>query len=54
MLPQSAIHLLNTFESVRQAYASTGRTTKNGAANITAVCRDRQNSAYGYKWAYAN
>lgn len=47
-------NLLNTFESVRQAYASTGRTTKNGAANITAVCRDRQNSAYGYKWAYAN
>lgn len=29
-------------------------TLKNGAANITAVCRDRQNSAYGYKWAYAN
>ena len=47
-------NLLNTFDSVKQAYKSIGGTTNNGAANITAVCRDRQNSAYGYKWNYAS
>lgn len=45
---------IRTFDSVKLAYASTGYTASNGAANISAVCRGRQKSAYGYKWRYAD
>lgn len=45
---------IRTFDSVKLAYASTGCTTANGAANITAVCKGRQKSAYGYKWKYVD
>lgn len=47
-------NLLNTFDSVKHAYESVCGRVDNGASNITAVCRGRQHSAYGYKWQYAD
>lgn len=47
-------NFIRTFDSVALAYESTGNKTVNGAANITAVCKGRQKSAYGYKWIYAD
>ena len=47
-------NFIKTFDSVVSAYESLGGTIHNGAANITAVCKGRQKTAYGYKWSYAS
>lgn len=45
---------IKTFDSAKEAYESVGKSVKNGASNITAVCNGRQKTAYGFKWKYAD
>lgn len=45
---------IRRFDSIKQAAESIPHISKNGQANITAVCRYRQKSAYGYIWRYAD
>lgn len=45
---------IRRLDSIKQATEVLPCISKNGQANITAVCRYRQKSAYGYIWRYAD
>ena len=47
-------NFIHKFDSIKQAAESIPNISKNGEANITAVCKHRQKSAYGYIWRYAD
>lgn len=44
--------ILREFDSIADAAEFLGKDRKNGGTTITAVCRGRKKSAYGYKWKY--
>ena len=43
-----------SYESIKQAGESIPYLSNNGESNITAVCRGRQKTAYGYIWRYSD
>ena len=45
---------IHRFDSIKQASKTIPNISKNGQSNITAVCKHRLESAYGYIWRYAN
>lgn len=47
-------NFIRRFDSIKQAAETIPNISKNGRANITAVCKYRQNYAYGYIWRYAD
>lgn len=44
--------IIREFETISDAAEFLGKDRKNGGTTITAVCRGRKQSAYGYKWKY--
>lgn len=47
-------NFIRRFDSIKQASETIPNISKKGQANITTVCKYRQNSAYGYIWRYAD
>ena len=44
---------IQSFASPADAGEFLGRGRKNGSTQISLVCRGKRNTAYGYKWEYA-
>lgn len=47
-------NVLKEYSSLSDAARALGKTPSSATPSINAVCRGRKNSAYGYKWAYAD
>ena len=45
------MNYIQTFPSAHAAAASLG---KKGVSHITDVCKGKRQTAYGFKWQYAN
>ena len=51
-LDYNTCEVIEIFNSLADAAESCGKDRKNGSSMISSVCKNKKNSAYGYKWKY--